>query len=63
MAFEINGDLSFAKLCIKQLTRAMRGPFTIEKAEAVEICVGVIQRDVEAWVKLHADEQRSSKRT
>ena len=62
MALEIDGDLSFTKLCIKQLARAMRGPFTIEKAESVEICLGVIQRDVEAWVKRHNDEQRSSKK-
>ena len=46
MAFDINGDLSFAKLCVKQLSRALRGPFTMEKAQSARLCLGVVQRDI-----------------
>ena len=59
MAFEVNGDLSFAKLCIKQLSRALRGPCTMDKAESASICLGVVQRDIEAWVRLNADKSTS----
>jgi hypothetical protein len=60
MALGVNGDLSFAKLCIKQLTRALRrGPFTMEKAESARHCLGVIQQDIEEWTKLHAEERTS----
>jgi len=58
MAFDVNGDLSFAKLCIKQLARALRGPFSMEKAEGARICLGVVQRDIEMWIEEHARERR-----
>jgi len=54
MAFDVSGDLSFAKLCIKQLARAMRGPFTMEKAESARSCLRVALRDIELWIEQHA---------
>ena len=60
MAFDISGDLSFAKLCLKQLMRAFRGPFTLDKAESARICLGVMQRDIEEWMKLNSEKKRSS---
>ena len=59
MAFDIDGDLSFAKLCVKQLSRALRGPFTMEKAQSARLCLGVVQRDIEEWMKRNAEEQTS----
>ena len=61
MAFDINGDLSYARLCVKQLARALRRPLTLETAEAVRLCLGVIQRDIDEWVKLNAKERGSKK--
>lgn len=61
MAFDINGDLSYARLCVKQLARALRRPLTMETAEGVRFCLGVIQRDIEEWVKLNAEKRGSKK--
>src|SRR5207344_2429808 len=51
MAFDINGDLSYARLCVKQLARALRRPLTMEKAEGARFCLSVIQRDIEEWIR------------
>ena len=59
MAFNINGDLSYAKLCVKQLARALRTPLTMEKAEGARFCLGVIQQDVEEWIKRNAEKRNS----
>ena len=59
MAFDVSGDLTFAKLCVKQLARAMRrGPFMLEKAESVRQCLRVALRDIELWIEQHAQEKR-----
>jgi hypothetical protein len=61
MAFDINGDLSYARLCVKQLARALRRPLTLETAEGVRFCLGVIQQDIDEWVKLNAKKRRTKK--
>jgi hypothetical protein len=61
MAFDIDGDLSHAELCVKQLARALRRPFTVETAEVALFCLGVIQRDIEEWVKRNPEKRRSRK--
>ena len=65
MAFDINGDLSYAKLCVRQLARTLRRPLTIEKAEAARFCLGVIQQDIEEWMRINAEKRtsRSGKRS
>jgi hypothetical protein len=61
MAFEIDGDLSYAKLCVKQLARALRRPLTLETAEGARFCLEVIQRDIEEWIRRHPEKRRSEK--
>lgn len=57
MAVDVSGDLSFAKLCVKQLNRSMRGPFTMEKALSALTCLRVAMRDIEEWIQLNSDDQ------
>ena len=52
-------DLSYAKLCVRQLVRTLRRPLTIEKAESARFCLDVIRQDIEEWIKLNAGKRTS----
>ena len=62
MAFDINGDLSYARLCVKQLARALRRPLTMETAEGARLYLAVIERHIEQWVKRNAEKKRRSRK-